>query len=311
MINAGQTQETTEPDIPAGVPAFAWPRITIVTAVYNGARYLDETIRSVVQQRYPNLEYIIVNDGSTDGTRDIIGTYEQRIAGVIDQSNQGLYSALNTGFAHSTGEIMGWLNSGDLLHTNSLFVVGSVFSSFPDVKWITGRPTVFDSHGMTVQIQELPRWSRYRFLAGANRHIQQESTYWRSSLWERAGNALSVIYRAEGDFEQWIRFFRHGRLYSVNALIGGYRMHENSLSHENIEHYNKHCDEIVERELESTYAGTWIRLFRRITRRATRIPTIRWAWRRLVIDNLYRWPGPDLAPVIEYHVDEGRWIMRK
>ncbi|HEV2197128.1 MAG TPA: glycosyltransferase family 2 protein [Candidatus Acidoferrum sp.] len=290
---------------------LGWPRITLVTAVYNGEAHLEATIQSVLQQRYPDLEYILVNDGSTDGTRDVITRYEQHIASVIDQTNQGLYAALNAGFARSTGEIMGWLNSGDLLHTNGLFVVGSVFSSFQHVEWITGRPTVFDSRGMPIQIQELPRWSRYRFLAGANRHIQQESTYWRKNLWERAGNALSVTYRAEGDFEQWIRFFRHTRLYSVNALIGGYRMHENSLSHTNINQYNERCDEIVESELESIRGGKWIRLFRSIGARATRVPKARWAWRQFMVATLYRWPGPDWAPSIEYHVDEGRWILRR
>lgn len=290
---------------------LGWPRITLVTAVYNGEAHLEATIRSALQQQYPELEYIVVNDGSTDGTRGIIARYEQHTASVIDQPNQGLYAALNAGFARSTGEIMGWLNSGDLLHTNGLFVVGSVFSHFDDVEWITGRPTVFDSCGMAVQIQNLPRWSRYRFLAGANRHIQQESTYWRRSLWERAGGTLSTAHRAEGDFEQWVRFFRHSRLHSVNALIGGYRMHEDSLSHANIGQYNQRCDEIVDRELESTRGGKAIKLFRCISRKATQIPKIRWAWRRLVMDSLYRWRGPDWAPFIEYHVDEGRWTLRR
>ncbi len=294
-----------------GQPSDSWPRITVVTAVYNGADYLEDTIRSIVSQKYPNLEYIIVDDGSTDNTVEIIRRYEPHLACWFSQPNKGLYAALNAGFARSTGEIMGWLNSGDLLHVNGLSVVGSVFVAFKDVEWITGRPTGFNSQGMTVQVPPLPRWARSRFLAGANRVIQQESTYWRRSLWDRAGGALSEAYRAEGDFEQWVRFFRHARLYSVDALIGGYRMHEGSLSHTNIGQYNTRCDEIVERELESVRGGEWIKLFRRLGQRAGRIRKVRSVWRRLVMGSLYRWPGPDWPPVIEYHLDEARWILSK
>lgn len=309
MIASGPIPESAQARGNASAPV--WPRITLVTAVRNGARYLEDTVRSVISQGYPNLEYIIVDGVSTDGTLDIIRKYERDIAWWSSQPDSGMYDALNKGYSHTTGEIMGWLNSGDLLHANGLFVVGSVFAAFKDVEWITGRPTVFNAQGMTVQVQPLPRWTRDRFLAGANRHIQQESTYWRRSLWDRAGGALSEAYRAEGDFEQWVRFFRHARLYPVNALIGGYRMHEGSLSHTNVGQYNDQCDEIVERELESMRGGERTKLFRRLSERAGRIRKVRWAWRRLVMGSLYRWPGPDWPPVIEYHLHEARWILSK
>ena len=99
-----------------------------------------------------------------------------------------MYDAINKGFARSSGEIMGWISATDQLQIGALSVVGSVFSDLPSVEWITGRPTGYNEAGMTVTVLPLPRWSRYRFLAGANRYIQQESTYWRRSLWERAGS---------------------------------------------------------------------------------------------------------------------------
>ena len=74
---------------------------------------------------------------------------------------------------------------------------------------------------MTVDIRDLLNWSRYHFLAGANKYIQQESTFWRRSLWERAGSELNASYRDVGDFDLWVCFFRDARLYSVDALIGG------------------------------------------------------------------------------------------
>jgi glycosyltransferase involved in cell wall biosynthesis len=289
-----------------------WPRITLVTAVYNGEKYLEETILSVVQQGYPNLEYIVVDDGSTDSSAEIIKKYERNLSRWVSQGNQGLYGALNTGFARATGEVLGWLNANDKLHTNGLFVVGSVFAAFAEVEWITGRPTVFNDQGMTVEVQDLPRWSRSRFLAGANRHIQQESTFWRRGLWDRAGGSLETAYRAEGDFELWLRFFRHARLYSVDALIGGWRFHPNSLSHEDAERYDRNCDEILEKELGGTAGYGSVKVFRRIDRAIHRVPKMRGIWQRAVVNHLrwclYRTPGPDWPPVIEFK--ESRWSFR-
>jgi glycosyltransferase involved in cell wall biosynthesis len=299
------------PDYTAVVEARVWPRITLVTAVYNGVRYIEDTIRSIVSQGYPNLEYIVVDGASTDGTVEIIRKYEQHLAWWVSEPDQGVYSALNKGFERSTGEIMGWLNSSDLLHTNGLFVVGSVFAAFQEVDWITGRPTKFNPKGMAVDVLRLPRWSRSRFLAGANKYIQQESTFWRRGLWNRAGGALGTSYKAAGDFELWVRFFRHARLYPVDALIGGYRFHEDSLSWSEMEGYNRICDELVDRELKDRPgAGAYaLRFFRGVTRAVKPIPKVRGIWHRGVVNNLYRLPGPDSPPRI---VEEGAgWVMRK
>jgi len=128
---------------------------------------------------------------------------------------------------------------------------------------------------MTVNIWPVPRWSRMRFLAGANKYIQQESTYWRRSLWEKAGSALSTEFCSEGDFELWVRLFRHAQLFPVDALIGGYRSHDNALSSGNIEKYNNICDGIADRELASLPGAHAAKLFRRISRFVKPIPKVR------------------------------------
>jgi hypothetical protein len=288
-----------------------WPKITLVTAVYNGEKYLEATIRSIVNQGYPNLEYIVVDDGSTDRTAEIIRKYEREVSCWFSQANQGLYAALNAGFARSTGEIMGWLNSSDMLQVNGLFTVGSIFRELRDVEWITGRPTKISATGMTIDVLPIPRWSRGRFLAGANKYIQQESTFWRRSLWERAGGRLSTEFRAEGDFELWVRFFRHARLHSVNALIGGYRLHDHALSSSNMERYNRNCDEIAAREVESLQGGrrAAVKTFRWISRAVKPIPKVRGLWHRVAIRSLYGMAGPDWSPVIEY--GEESWRLRR
>jgi glycosyltransferase involved in cell wall biosynthesis len=290
-----------------------WPKITLVTAVYNGEEYLEATIRSIVNQEYPNLEYIVVNDGSTDGTVEIIRKYERAVSCWFSQSNQGLYAALNAGFARSTGEIMGWLNSSDLLQVNGLFTVGSIFRELRDVEWITGRITKISATGMTIDVLPVRRWSRGRFLAGANKYIQQESSFWRRSLWERAGGKLSTEYRAEGDFELWVRFFRHAQLYSVNALIGGYRLHDDALSSSNMDRYNRNCDEIAAREVERLQGSkrAALKAFRWISEAVKPIPKVRGLWYRAAIRGLYRVGGPDWPPVIEYGEEGESWRLRR
>ena len=288
-----------------------WPKITLVTAVYNGEEYLEATLRSVLNQGYPNLEYFVVDDGSTDGTAEIIAKHAGELSLHVRQENQGLYAALNAGFARSSGEIMGWLNSSDMLQVNGLFTVGSIFRELREVEWVTGRPTKISATGMTIDVQPVPRWSRARFLAGANRYIQQESTFWRRGLWERAGGRLSTEFRAEGDFELWVRFFRHARLHSVNALIGGYRLHDGALSASNMARYDRNCDEIAAREVRNLRGRerAALQTFRWISEAVKPIPKVRGLWQRLAMRALYRMPGADWPPTIEY--GEKGWRIRE
>jgi hypothetical protein len=287
-----------------------WPKISLVTPVYNSARYIEQTIKSVLVQNYPNLEYFIIDGGSTDGTLDIIRRYESQISGWISEPDNGMYDALNKGFARTSGEIMGWISATDKLHTGGLFVVGSVFRDMPpDIEWITGRATWFNDEGMTIGILDLPHWSRFRFLAGANRYIQQESTYWRRSLWEKAGSRTESSCRNGADFELWVRFFRHAKIYPVDALIGGFRVHGDSLGLTNLEECHRTHDGFIEEDLNTAPSGKSLRMFRRVSKAMQRIPKVRGLWQRFVTNSLYRLPGPDLPPTIHYHGD--RWkILR-
>ena len=284
------------------------PRISLVTQVYNSAKYLEQTIRSVLVQNYPNLEYFIIDGASTDGSLDIIRRYESQISGWLSEPDNGMYDALNKGFARTSGEIMGWISATDLLHIGGLAVVGSVFRDLPRVEWITGRPTGFSEDGMTVSVIDLPRWSRPRFLAGANRYIQQESTFWRRSLWERAGSHVDASRRSASDFELWVRFFRYAQIYSVDALIGGFRNHADSGSISNLDHYRSICDEIIKKELTSMSGEYSIKGLLKVGRFLQRIPKVRGLWQRTVMKSLYRTPGPDLPPVIEYQTN--KWVFR-
>jgi glycosyltransferase involved in cell wall biosynthesis len=297
--------DASDADLAAGKEE--WPRIALVTPVYNSAKYLDATILSVLAQGYPNLDYFIVDGGSSDGTLDIIRKYEGQISGWLSEPDNGMYDALNKGFARTTGEVMGWISATDQLHVGGLKVVGSVFRDLSKVEWITGRPTLFNEDGMTMHILRLARWSRRRFLAGANRHIQQESTFWRRSLWEKSGGYVDASgrYGVVSDFELWVRFFRHARLYPVDTLIGGYRYHHGSVGYEGYDRWLEIQAGIVRGELEREQLGKALDMLYRVNGTMQRIPKIRVLWRRLVTNSLYWVPGPDWPPVIRQR--DGKW----
>ena len=284
------------------------PRITIITPAIGDDTHLEETLRSVLYQNYPDLEVIVIEDGTSSQRRDILEKYSSRLSWEICPAGTELYAALNMAFAKSSGEVMGWLEPGDLLHTKGLLVIGSVFSSFPNAGWITGRPFNFSPNGMPTGMKHLERWSRIRFLAGGNKYIHRETTFWRRGLWERAGGSLSTAYGLAGDFDLFVRFFRYAPLYSVDALIGGYRWHPGNHS-ENGSHcyYNQICDEIADRELAQVSGAYAAKFFRRLTRMVSYIPRMRRLWHKFALQTIYRCPGPDWPPRIVARRDN--WIL--
>ncbi len=109
---------------------MTYPKISIVTPNLNQGKFLEETILSVLDQKYPNLEYIIIDGGSTDNSIDIIKKYEKNLFYWTSEKDNGMYEAIQKGFEKATGDIMAWINSDDLYHRNVFFVVAEIFSNF-------------------------------------------------------------------------------------------------------------------------------------------------------------------------------------
>jgi len=203
-----------------------WPRISIVMPSLNHQIYLEQAIRSVLLQCYPNLEFLVIDGGSTDGSVEIIKKYVDKLSYWVSEADNGHADALNKGFRHSTGEIMAWLNSDDMYHPGALKTVAEIFSAHQDIHWITGLQSLWNHYGHLISVQSMHK-DVYDYLAMDYRWIQQESTFWRRSLWEKAGSVLNDTYKFQIDAELWCRFFMLERLWNANTILGGYRLYKN------------------------------------------------------------------------------------
>ena len=199
------------------------PVISVVTPSFHQADYLESAIVSVLNQGYPRLDYAVIDGGSTDGSADIIQKYEPQLAVAISTRDRGHAHALNKGFSRSKGEVLSWVNSDDQLAPSSLWIVAELFTLFPEVEWLTGLPTVWDLVGRPVQTA-VRRRNRFDHLRGRF-GIQQESCFWRRSLWEKAGGYIDEDCGMMIDSELWSRFFQHADLWHVDTVLAGYRWH--------------------------------------------------------------------------------------
>jgi glycosyltransferase involved in cell wall biosynthesis len=198
------------------------PKISVVTPSFNQAPYLEACLSSVLSQNYPNLEFIVIDGGSTDGSVDIIRAHQADLSYWISEPDSGHADALNKGFALCTGEILCWLNSDDMQTPWALRTVAEIFMQFQDIEWIQGWNGFWTKHGVMVHPMGNHK-NIYSYLTWNYHWIQQESVFWRRSLWEKAGGRIDTNYEFLIDVELWSRFFLHAELYRVDALLSGWR----------------------------------------------------------------------------------------
>jgi glycosyltransferase involved in cell wall biosynthesis len=223
-----------------------FPKISVVTPSFNQANFIEATIKSVLYQEYPNLEYIIIDGGSTDGTVEIIKKYEDHLKFWCSEPDKGQYDAINKGFAIATGEILAWINSDDIYYPWALKTVASIISSFPEIEWLTTlNPGSCDYHGFWKGFRSIPGYSKEAFLDGcylpwrrkAFGWIQQESTFWKRDLWKKVGGQIKTEFSLAGDFDLWSRLFMHADLYGVTSPLSGFRRQANQRNSNNYKQY--------------------------------------------------------------------------
>lgn len=250
------------------------PLISIVTPVYNQVEFIERTINSVLSQSYTNIEYIIVDGNSNDGTKDIINKYKDKISHYISEDDSGMYDALNKGLQLCTGDIMCYLNADDIYYPGTLDSVADIFTNLK-IDWLTGIASSIDENDRIVGVANSTRWSLYKFYSGNYKWIQQESTFWSKELWEMAGGEVNKDYKLAGDFDLWCRFFKHKPLYTVNTILGGFRWRsKNQLSLEGIGEYEKEAATLIDQHAKSLEENDikWINKIKKYKGKKSSIP---------------------------------------
>lgn len=201
------------------------PRITVVTPSFNQGQFLEETMRSVLDQNYPNLEYIVCDGGSTDNSVEIIKRYRDRLAWWVSQKDKGQSNAINNGFARATGDLFAYINSDDTMAPGSLMAAAQAFQQ--GHQWITGWVMYLEPDR-----GEWPQMPRPMY-NGVDWHLYnpicQQGTYWSAKLFREHGPFREDMHYAF-DYDFWMQlwFVAKARPHMLRRRMGGYRLHEAS-----------------------------------------------------------------------------------
>lgn len=200
------------------------PRITIVTPSFNQADYLPETIESILNQGYPNLEYMIIDGGSTDGSVDIIKKYERHLAYWVSEKDSGQSEAINKGLCQATGDLFNWINSDDVLFPGALRRIAETFMEHPEADLVVGSNARCDAGGRIIRVSVPPtrlamsprNWATY---------IGQQSAFVRMQTLRRVGGVRKDLHYIM-DTELYHRVFLSGGCYvRADGLVGVIREH--------------------------------------------------------------------------------------
>jgi glycosyltransferase involved in cell wall biosynthesis len=200
------------------------PRITIVTPSFNQGKYIERTIRSVLEQEYPNLDYIVVDGGSTDETLDILRRYEGRLH-CISEKDSGQSEAINKGFRLAKGEILGWLNSDDIYLPGALEKVGRYFVEHPDVMMVYGEGYMLDEEGNVKRRFPFtePKFDLWKLIYFGD-YILQQSTFFRRSVFDSI-DLLGESLHYTLDWDLFIRIGKRFRVDYIPEYLGAIREH--------------------------------------------------------------------------------------
>jgi len=199
------------------------PRVSIITPSFNQGRFLEESIRSVLEQSYPNIEYIVVDGGSRDESVEIIKKYQEHFAWWVSEKDKGHADALNKGFARATGEILAWLNSDDVYYPQAVAEAVALLKEHPEVGMVYGDADLIDNSGAAVG-QFAARQTDYRRMLRGSVHIPQATTFFRADLWRQVGPLdLSLFFSF--DYDLWVRIAKVSQLLYVPKRWAKFRIH--------------------------------------------------------------------------------------
>lgn len=211
------------------------PKVSIITPSYNQGKFIEETIQSVISQDYPNIEYIIIDGGSTDNTIEIIRRYEDKIAFWISENDGGQAHAINKGLQIATGDLMAWLNSDDTYEPGAIKLVVNEAKKLESPFILTGYSTFFDQNGIIWKPKSiaepkgiLKEYSQDELLRFWKSSLSQPSTFWSKETFEKLGTLNNDLYFAL-DLDYWLRGIQNNvQFYLLPIALSKFRYHSSS-----------------------------------------------------------------------------------
>lgn len=201
------------------------PLVSIITPSFNQAQFLEQTIQSVLGQDYPQIEYIIVDGGSTDGSVDMIKKYEGRLAWWISEQDQGQTDAINKGFAHSKGEVLAWINSDDTYNPRAVGQAVKYLIENPDVAMVYADCNFINEAGQVIG-KFNSKQTDYRRLREGYVHIPQQTMFFRAKYWQELGPLDPSFYFAM-DYDLWTRIASKAPIkYLAGQTWANFRIHD-------------------------------------------------------------------------------------
>lgn len=226
------------------------PKISITTPSYNQGQFLEETIRSVLSQNYPNLEYIIIDGGSTDNSVDIIKKYEKHLTYWVSEKDNGQSDAINKGFAKGTGDVFAWLNSDDLYLPDTLYKVGEYFRMHPDCNFLTGDGEIFDT--VTNKREYYIKAKNYSFSDllwfHQGKYLPQPSVFFSKETFRRSGGLDTGLYYTM-DLDLWLKIRRESPLHYFPVCLSRLRRHADAKTQVDPQNSVEEVNKAIERYL--------------------------------------------------------------
>lgn len=258
-----------------------WPRISIVTPSYNQGRFIEETIRSILLQGYPDLEYIIMDGGSTDNSVEIIEKYGKWLTYWVSEPDRGQSAAINRGFKKASGQIYTWLNSDDYLLKNALINVSTAYRVSPRAGgWFGGCLTV-DVKGKIMWTQWPNRLDAEGLADGNRNSVWQPACFFSEKAWQESGPLEEDLYYGM-DFDLWLKIAKRFSIEKVNDVLAAVRFHKNAKTHRDTgQMYAIQCLIQIRHGYEhfaiqdiSKWMNTYVELTRKLDR-ISRLPFLR------------------------------------
>jgi len=233
----------------------ALPKISIITPTLNQAQFIERTIRSVLGQNYPDLEYLVFDGGSSDGTQEILEKYADRIRW-WSEPDRGQSHALNKGLRICQGEIIGFINSDDQYEPGALLKVGEFFATHPNAMWVTGKCKIIDLRDneiyslISAYKHVLLKFHHPSLLTVVN-YIAQPATFWRRRVVHEIGS-FDESLRFVMDYDYWLRISQHYPLYVINDYLAKFRVYPSSKTWQSALSYEDEEEKVIKRYIKSS-----------------------------------------------------------